>query len=248
MIQDLHSHTYYSFCGKDDPEELVKTAIAGGVELFGICDHNYGIAHGRKSVFGSECDSLFEDYERTLTRYYDHIKLLKEKYADKIRLLCGVEVATVTSGNPRLLLPDTQDLSIFDYCLIEHIDCIGNSRVNEDLFAYAERFGCPVGIAHTDMFSFIEAIGEEPSRYFRRMAERGIFWELNVNYDTIHKFREHEYVKRFFESEEQQDIVRQSRVRLSVGFDCHAVEDYRPERVADACRKLESMNIPLAFE
>ena len=20
MIQDLHSHTYYSFCGKDDPE------------------------------------------------------------------------------------------------------------------------------------------------------------------------------------------------------------------------------------
>ena len=25
MLQDLHSHTYYSFCGKDDPEEIVKS-------------------------------------------------------------------------------------------------------------------------------------------------------------------------------------------------------------------------------
>ena len=24
MIQDLHSHTYYSFCGKDRPEEIVE--------------------------------------------------------------------------------------------------------------------------------------------------------------------------------------------------------------------------------
>ena len=42
MIQDIHSHTYYSFCGGDRPEEVVEKAIAGGIELFGICDHNYG--------------------------------------------------------------------------------------------------------------------------------------------------------------------------------------------------------------
>ena len=36
MIQDLHSHTYYSFCGKDNPEEIVKAAIEGGIELFGF--------------------------------------------------------------------------------------------------------------------------------------------------------------------------------------------------------------------
>ena len=33
MIQDLHVHTYYSFCGKDSPEEVVEKAIAGGIEM-----------------------------------------------------------------------------------------------------------------------------------------------------------------------------------------------------------------------
>jgi predicted metal-dependent phosphoesterase TrpH len=28
MIQDLHSHTYYSFCGKDDPTDVIEAAIA----------------------------------------------------------------------------------------------------------------------------------------------------------------------------------------------------------------------------
>ena len=32
MIQDLHSHTYYSFCGKDLPEKVIETAINGGIE------------------------------------------------------------------------------------------------------------------------------------------------------------------------------------------------------------------------
>lgn len=27
MIQDLHSHTYYSFCGKDSPETIKKAVI-----------------------------------------------------------------------------------------------------------------------------------------------------------------------------------------------------------------------------
>lgn len=47
MIQDLHAHTYYSFCGKDAPETIVEAAIAGGIRLFGITDHNYGIGFSR---------------------------------------------------------------------------------------------------------------------------------------------------------------------------------------------------------
>ena len=39
MIQDLHSHTYYSFCGADTPEEVVEAAIVGGIEVLGITDH-----------------------------------------------------------------------------------------------------------------------------------------------------------------------------------------------------------------
>ena len=78
MIQDLHSHTYYSFCGKDRPEEIVEAAIAGGVELFGICDHNYGIGYAQKSVYDLPREVMQESYGRNLIHYLDHMRLIRE--------------------------------------------------------------------------------------------------------------------------------------------------------------------------
>ena len=80
------------------------------------------------------------------------------------------------------------------------------------------------------------------------MAEQNIFWEMNVSYDSIHKYREHEYMLEFFKNEEQQAIVRESGVRLSIGFDGHRVEDYQPKRIAEYCRRVTEMGIKLAFE
>lgn len=244
MIQDLHSHTYYSFCGGDKPEEIVEAAIEGGIELFGITDHNYGIGNARRNVLANE--EIPNDYERTLIRYYDHINLIKEKYTNQIQILRGIEIATLKEG--RYALPDSADISFFDYCLIEHLDLMGNSITNGDLFSFAKRCKCPVGIAHTDMFGFIERLGENPEHYFRRMAEENIFWEMNVSYDSIHKYREHPYMLHFFEDKEQQEIVRESGVRLSVGFDGHRVGDYLPQRVAEYCQRITDMGIKLAFE
>ncbi len=73
--------------------------------------------------------------------------------------------------------------------------------MNKDLFLYAKSLSCRCGVAHTDLFLFIERIGANPSGYFRRMADGNIFWEMNVNYDSVHGFREHEYVKTFFQNE-----------------------------------------------
>ncbi|MBQ8338861.1 MAG: PHP domain-containing protein [Clostridia bacterium] len=246
MIQDLHSHTYYSFCGKDRPEEIVEAAIAGGVTLFGITDHAHGVGQARRCVYKYEGEALFEDYGRTLRRYFDHINLVREKYADRITVLRGIELRTATDVR-RADFPLVNDISFFDYALIEQLDQPDISVAGGDLFGYAERCGCPVGIAHTDLFAFLEKRGEDPYRYFRRMAEAGLFWELNVSYDSIHQYREHAYVKRFFEDAEQQAIVRESGVSLSVGFDGHRVEDYRPDRVREACLRLEALGIPLAL-
>ncbi len=246
MIQDLHSHTYYSFCGRDEPCAVVEAAIAGGVELLGICDHNYGIGNARRDVYRYDDPALGQDYGRTLQRYFDHISLVREKYADQIKLLRGVEIATMNE-NLRMPLPDGVDVSFFDYCLIESV-ARKNSVTGGDLFAFAERCGCPAGVAHTDLFAFIARLGERPEQYFRRMAERGIFWEINVNLDSIHHFEEHEYVKRFFADEEQQAIVRESGVRLSVGFDGHRVGEYNAARVQEACERIRAMGIKLAFE
>lgn len=248
MIEDLHSHTYYSFCGKDNPEQIVEAAIAGGIELFGICDHNYGVGLARKDLRKHPDVVSLDAYRAHLTRYFDHINLVKEKYADRITVLRGIEVAT-QNLNDYVPLPQGVDISFFDYCLIEHIDELDCSVARGDLFAFAERCATPaVGVAHTDLFAFIRAIGEEPYRYFRRMAEQNIFWEMNVSFDSIHHYREHAYVKRFLEDEEQQAIVRESGVRLSVGFDGHRVEDYAPHRVTVACQAITDLGIKLAFE
>lgn len=245
MIQDLHSHTYYSFCGIDDPRDVVEAAIAGGIELFGICDHNYGIGFGRHDVYSSKAVDFGNDYGRNLRRYFDHIDLIREKYADKIKLLRGIEIATIMDG--RLVLPENTDVSFFDYCLIEHIDS-PKSCTGGDIFEYAKKLKCPVGIAHTDLFAHAERLGITPKDYFAQMAENNIFWEMNVNYDSTHRFREHAYVQRFFENEEQQAVVKESGVRLSVGFDGHKCVEYSPERVKEYCRKIEQMGVSMAFD
>ena len=246
MIQDLHAHTYYSFCGEDAPETVVETAIKGGIELLGITDHNYGIGNARTDVFSCTSSELHNDYGRTLKRYWDHINLIKEKYVGKIEVLRGIEISTMKDG--KYSLPENADISYFDYCLIENLDRKENTVTGGDIFTYADRCKCPVGIAHTDMFSFIYSIGEDPLAYFSKMAEKNIFWEMNVNLDTIHNGHQHAYMLEFFKNQEQQEIIRQSGVRLSIGFDGHRVYDYKPDRIASYCRRLSQLGIKMAFE
>ncbi len=245
MIQDLHSHTYYSFCGADKPEILIETAIKGGIELFGITDHNYGIGFGREDIFGSEANDYWDHYGRNTVRYFDHINLLKEKYEDKIKILRGIEVATLRER--RYALPNGADISFFDYCLVENLDH-PNTITEGDIFSFAKRCGCYVGVAHTDLFAHAERLKIKPLDYFKRMADENIFWEMNVSYDSIHKYREHEYMLRFFSNEAEQEIIRESGVRLSVGFDGHRCREYLPERVREYCGRIEAMGIKKAFE
>ena len=80
------------------------------------------------------------------------------------------------------------------------------------------------------------------------LAEAGIFWELNVNCDSIHGYSEHEYVKRFMASEREQVLVRAAGLEISVGFDGHRVYDYLPARVADYCHRVTEMGIRLVYE
>ena len=248
MIQDLHSHTYYSFCGKDKPEAIIEAAIAGGIEMFGISDHAHGVGHGRTEVYQVAKDGVsFTDYGRTLTRYFDHINLLKEKYADRITLMRGIEINTQKSI-PQAVFPKGVDVSFFEYCLIEHLD-YPDSITEGDIFAFAKRCGCPVtGIAHTDLFAHIEKIGADPLAYFKKMADTNIFWEMNVSFDSIHNYKEHAYVKKFLTDERQQEIVRESGALISVGFDGHRLEDYLPERVRAHCEAFKKLGMTFVFE
>ena len=110
MIQDLHSHTYYSFCGADTPEAVVETAIRGGIEMIGITDHAHGVGEARLQHFEHLLQGVEVDYERTTRRYFDHINLIKEKYADQIKVMRGIEVATVKKS---YAFPKKADISFF---------------------------------------------------------------------------------------------------------------------------------------
>ena len=243
MIQDLHSHTYYSYCGNDSPDTLIKTAIENGIEFLGICDHCHGVMTNYPTVKYGNDDIRLLMSRVALQRYYDHIMTVAHKYRDYIKVWCGLEITTIDHGY-YTVPEECFDFSLFDYCFIENLEW-AESTV-DDMFAFAKRLGCKIcGLPHIDLPAYIKSHGEDMTEFFTKMAQNNIFWELNVNRDSTHKYREHEYVKNFFENEEVINAVKASGLTLSVGFDCHKVEDYDGKRVIDACKKLEELKIPM---
>ncbi|MBR6165354.1 MAG: histidinol-phosphatase [Clostridia bacterium] len=73
---DLHMHTTFSD-GKNTPEEMVEEALRRGLDTVGISDHSSG----------DPCGMTLEES----AAYRAEIARLKEKYAGRIRVLCGLE-------------------------------------------------------------------------------------------------------------------------------------------------------------
>ena len=242
MIQDLHSHTYYSYCGKDSPEAVIKNAIANGIELMGISDHYYGVVMNRPGVPYDSDEHRIITHNNALKRYFEHIKVLADKYKDYIEVWCGIEITTVDKGFT--MLPDGVDVSMFDYCLIENFQ-LQESAI-DDVLAFAVRCACKkTGLAHVDLLAYLISKGLDIDEFFGKMKKQNIFWELNVNCDSKHNYREHQYVKDFFENDALLDAVKKSGIKMSVGFDGHRLEDYDVNRVVTACKRLEALSIPM---
>lgn len=207
-VCDLHSHTWYSLCGRDNPHEVIKTAISNGIDLLGISDHNYGIAERKRE-------------------YLAEMRSLAEQYKDRIKILCGIEIATLPQFYD---IQNSEEIKDYDYCLIEHI-MEPESIAGANLLEFCGNLGIPCGIAHTDMFAYCDMYGFAYLDFFRKMADAGIFWEMNVSYDSIHRYKEHAYVREFMTNREKQEIVKQAGLYLSVGFDGHRCEDYDGAKV-----------------
>ena len=226
MIHDLHSHTFYSFCGKDELHALCDGVINGGVDVLGISDHNYGIT--RSGDMGD------------LRKYFEHLTEIRDEYKGRLRVLRGLELNTL----PDVTVPYDTDLSYFDYVFIEN--CEDDESVVNDhggIIEYARHIGTKCGMPHMDLFDYIKRTGKDAETFIKSLADAGIFWELNVNCDSIHGYSEHEYVKRFMASAEQQDIVRRAGLEISVGFDGHRVNEYKGDRVRSACEFIKESGL-----
>ena len=76
---DLHMHTVYCD-GKNTAEEMVLSAIEKGLDTVGIATHSF-----------TDIDLSYCIKEKDVSVFQKEVNFLKEKYADKIRVLCGVE-------------------------------------------------------------------------------------------------------------------------------------------------------------
>ena len=79
ILSDFHTHTF--FCdGKNSPEEMVVAAIDKGFEKIGISGHSF-----------TPFDRNYSMSEEGTQDYFNEITALKEKYKNKIQVLCGIE-------------------------------------------------------------------------------------------------------------------------------------------------------------
>ncbi len=208
---DLHNHTIFSYDGSNTPEEIIENAIRCSIDVIGITDHQFTIG-----------DSLPE--------YYEYIQRCKIKYADRIKVLCGLEIGT-RPAPPQSLPRATEQ---FDYVLFESLDDMRAMDLYEFL-EWQKLFKCPKGLAHTDIFALEERYGLD---MLKILKENDIFWELNTSGNYI-------YYYDFLTNEKKQQRICQSGIKVSVGSDTHYLAEYRKKQIRRANELLQKLNIEL---
>ena len=153
-IFDLHNHTNFSYDGISGITSLVENAIANGVDVLGITDHEFSIS-----------DKIEE--------YISAVNKAKEQYKGKITLLLGIEIGT--RPYPEKFNPEITRK--FDYCLFESLDDSRAMDFNEFL-VWRKNFHCPQGLAHTDIFKLSKMYNTDILSILKR---ENIFWEINFS-------------------------------------------------------------------
>ncbi|MDD4843796.1 MAG: histidinol-phosphatase [Anaerotignum sp.] len=81
MIQKMNFHTHTTFCdGKNSAEDMVLAAIEKGFTALGFTGHSY-----------TYFDESYCMSKEGVKAYQKEIQRLKEAYADKIAIYCGIE-------------------------------------------------------------------------------------------------------------------------------------------------------------
>lgn len=212
LITDLHNHTTYSYDGTDSPERIIENAVRFGLDAVGISDHQFSI-------------------REKLGAYLNEIYSLREKYQDKICVLCGLEIGTRPKPDDFL----ASNSALLDYCLFESLDSLSAMDFYEFL-EWSKLFKCPIGFAHTDVFALSKRYGLD---ILEIMRERNIFWELNIsgNYN---------YYYDFLTNQKKQQAVARSGVFVSIGSDTHNTADFdikKLRRTVALCEKLGLKNV-----
>ena len=141
MKINLHNHSSLSD-GKPSPEEIVQSAIKGGLTHVAITDH---FASSKLDVRGVDRENI--------AAYAAEVKALAGKYAGRIQVLSGVEVdfcpARTDFGIFRPPTPEASAFRALDLVLFEYVgDSEWEGASLEELVGLRAGIPCPVGLAH----------------------------------------------------------------------------------------------------
>lgn len=188
MIANYHTHTTRCHHASGTEEDFVLRAIENGLQIFGFSDHvPMPFPDGHQSGYRVRLEEL-EDYVRT-------VEGLREKYADRIRILLGFEAEyypDLFDDMLRMLEPYDYDYLIMGQHFIGNEDGGYSGSPTTDasrLIQYVDQViaGLQTGkftyLAHPDLLNFTgdEAIYErEMSRLCRACIDMNIPLEVNL--------------------------------------------------------------------
>ncbi len=112
MSLKVNFHTHTNYCdGKNSAEEMILSAIEKGFEVLGFSSH---CIYPIDSSFYRTEDDDWHIYSEKIIEYTDEINSLKEKYADKIKILLGFEADYFVSKKIGRSIPDKTAYSKFN--------------------------------------------------------------------------------------------------------------------------------------
>ncbi len=235
---DLHTHTIYCD-GKSTPEEMVLSAIEKGLDEIGIATHSY-FDNGM-----GDCWCIKPDL---VNKFQTEVNALKEKYRDKINVLCGLEKDIFSN----------QSTAGFDYVIgsvhyfkvgdkyyavdagIENFKKAVNEAFCGDVYLAAKNYYNLVGkvldvtnadiIGHFDLFNKFNKDGtlfdENSPRYIEayekalyRLLQYGKPFELNTG--AISRG----YQNKPYPNQRMIKIIKQNGGRLILSSDSHSKEN-----------------------
>jgi len=165
ITMDLHTHTRHSD-GNDTAEEMILSAIDKGMKIYGISDHS-PLPREPWCMDGP-----------TVDKQYEEVKLLKDKYKDKITIITGVEQDYYSSAPEKdydYILGSVHGTKRGDHFIFadyspERIREDIHQYYDDDFYAYAEEYyellsqvvdktHCDV-VGHFDLLSKFNEHGE----------------------------------------------------------------------------------------
>ena len=232
MIPRFNLHTHTTYCdGKSSAEEMVLSAIKLGCEGIGFSGHSY-IASAPDWTMSPEGTE----------KYISEIKFLREKYADHIEILLGIEHDVLSEI----------DRTSYDYIIgavhrspsggfdVDHTVSVLTEMVNEhfggDFYAFAadyyrglseikEKTDCDI-VAHFDLITKFNEDGslfDENDRRYRDAAftcldvlkEKDVIFEINTG--AISRG----YRKSPYPSKAMLSRMAELGCKLTLTTDCH---------------------------